>query len=542
MSKKKVLEVSPEEFLQMISGEKTTREPSERAMLIVAGSLDLSKSAAGAAVENIPECEIRGDLFAIGCGSLKSARCSVSGSAFLDNSGILFLGEGFMVGKGLSASGCKALRSVSGRVGGDAIFRGGGLVRLETDFSCAGDLTVEDCAALQSLDCEVGGGVLASGSSLSVLGPAFCCTGALVLDRCRNFHELGRLWKQPGDVYLGKSGIRAIDQGFSCRGDLVLDDVPLLERMGGSVGGKVNVSEAPNLINIDSVKVGGGISVRRCPNLTKVSFSGEGLAFFGECGMTAISPSPGWEGDLALSRCSGTREIGGQWPGGVRLHSLPELVRLRGDFLCKETLEVHDCPKFSLLVGQTGGDAFIQGCEKLGMLGPSLKVGGRLIFGGDDSPVTSIGCLVEGPVVLSRMSRLEETAATFRTADLTITDCPVFRVLRGRVKGDTTVSDCPAMEFIGADFEGGRNLLVKRCPPLKSLNCWVGGGVGIEDGGDLVPGPAFHCGGKLRFKNSSKLVVDGGVSDSTRQQSLRRPVSETIKRGGGRAEVAGLPR
>lgn len=504
--------------------------------MVITGSVDLSNSDAGRAVENIPECEILGDLFAVGCENLKSARCFVRGSALFDKSGISFLGGGFGVGGGFSAAGCKALRTVSGHIGGDggrgdANLRGGGLVRLESDFSCEGDLVVEDCAALQALDCEVGGSVLASGSAIAVLGPAFLCGRSLVLDGCRNFHELGRLRKSPADVHLGRSGIREVGAGFSCLGDLILDDVPLLERVGGSVGGKVHVSEAPRLATIDSVRVGRGISVRGCPGLKKVSFSGEGHAFFGECGMTELSPPAAWEGDLALSRCPGIREIGGQWPGGVRLHGIPELAGMRGDFLCEGTLEVHDCPHLSMLVGRTGGDTFIQGCEKLVELGPGLKVGGRLIFGGDDSPVRSIGCLVEGSAVLFRLGRLKETAPTFQVAgDLIVTDCPVFRVLRGRVGGDTTVSDCPAIELIGADFEGEGKLLIKRCPPLKSLNCCIGRDVRIEESGVLSTGPAFRCVGKLRIKTQKKVQegVRGDLEkeDRVRAMVLKRPAGQ----------------
>lgn len=549
MPENKCLEVTPEEFLKMISGSEPPPAPLlEGMVLTVAGSLDLSKTAAGRSVENIPECEIRGDLFAVGCENLKSARCFVRGSAQLDESGIEFLGGGFGVGGGLSAAGCKALQTVSGHIGaegghGDANLRGSGLVRLESDFSCEGDLVVEDCSALQALDCEVGGSVLALGSAISVLGPAFLCGRSLVLDGCRNFHRLERLRKSPADVHLRWSGIRTVTPGFSCLGDLILDDVPLLERLGGSVGGKIHVSEAPNLKAIDSVKVARGISVRKCPGLRKVSFSGQGPAFFGECGMTELSPPKGWEGDLALSGCPGIREVGGHWSGGVRLHSLPELDGLRGDFLCKESLEVHDCPKLSTMAGRTGGDAFIQGCANLVELGPGLKVGGRLIFGGGDSTVRSIGCLVDGSVVLARMTRLEETASTFRTGgELIVTDCPNFRALRGWVGGDTTVSDCPSIELIGADFEGGRKLLVKRCPPLKSLNCWIGGDVRIEEGGLLATGPAFHCGGKLRLKNSSGLKATDQGNVSEQRQYLRRAAPSDNGRHGSMDPSGGLAR
>ena len=228
-----VAEVSPEDFLEMLSGRRTMPMIAEGGRMVVAGSVDLSNSDAGRAVENSPECEILWDLFAVGCENLKSARCFVRGSALFDKSGISFLGGGFGVGGGFSAAGCKALRTVSGHIGGaggrgDANLRGGGLVRLESDFSCEGDLVVEDCAALQALDCEVGGSVLASGSAIAVLGPAFSCGRSLVLDGCRNFHELGRLRKSPADVHLGRSGIREVGAGFSCLGDLILDDVPLL--------------------------------------------------------------------------------------------------------------------------------------------------------------------------------------------------------------------------------------------------------------------------------------------------------------------------
>lgn len=533
-----VVEVSPEEFLQMIAGGKPAERPLGGARLVVTGSLDLSNSTVGRGVENIPECEIRGDLFAVGCDNLKSARCLVTGSALLDKTGISFLGGGFRTGKGLSAAGCKELHSVSGRVGGDASFRGGGLVRLEGDFSCEGDLTVADCPDLQTLDCEVGGSVLADGSALSELGSSFSCGGNLTLNKCANFHEIGRLRKPPDVVYLGRSGIRAVRSGFSCRGDLVLDDVPLLEHLGGSTAGRIHVSDAPKLLTIDSVNAGRGLSVRRCPRLKKASFAGQGLAFFGDCGMTEMPAPAGWKGDVALSGCGGITKFGGNWPGGVRLHDLYSLTELDADFRCEGGLELHCCPELSHLRGKVGGDAFVQECRKLVVLGPELSVGGRLIVVDGDAPLRSIGCSVSGNVVLSRMKHLEETAASFRTdGELSVTDCPSFRSLRGTVGGNATISDCGAVGAIGADFECGRDLLVKRCRPLKVVNCRVGNNARFEESGEPAIGPAFQCGGKLRLKNSSvDKKTDGGIGGDRSEDSpppLRKPGGGGVG-GGGR--------
>jgi hypothetical protein len=83
-----VAEISPEDFLEMLSGRRAMPIIAEGGRMVITGSVDLSNSDAGRAVENIPECEILGDLFAVGCENLKSARCFVRGSALFDMCGI----------------------------------------------------------------------------------------------------------------------------------------------------------------------------------------------------------------------------------------------------------------------------------------------------------------------------------------------------------------------------------------------------------------------------------------------------------------------
>lgn len=524
-----IVKVSPDEFLKMIASGEVLPDSRGGRRLVVDGTVNLSDSAHRRKIEDIPECEILGDFIARGCKNLKSVRCAVRGCVFLDDSGVTLLGGEFRVEGDLLASGCRSLEAASGHVGRHATLHDSSLKELGNDFFCGGKLSLENCESLEILDCEVREGVFASGSALAELGPSFKCRGFLSFARCKNFHHLGRLRETPRDVYLGSSGIRTISGGFSCRGDLILDDVPHLERVGGAVGGKFYVSGAPKLLSIDNVKIMEALSIRQCPSLKRISFSGDGsLAFFGDCGMTEIWAGSKWKGDLALSGCYNLKKIGGAWPKGVRLHSLSSLTSLDEDFLCQGNFEIHNCPEISRLEGRMGGDAFIQECDKLISLGPSLTIGGQLLLGGGDPPIRSVGCAVEGNVVLARLKHLEETASTFRTkGDLVVTDCPSFRALKGTVEGNTIISDCPEIESISAEFECAQDLQIRRCPPLKVMNCRVGNNVLIEGGSVSRMGAGFACGGNLRVKDAPDFkkgtVRNPEVKDGSVARTLLKP-------------------
>jgi len=534
--------MSPAEYLRyaisrsaMSSESSTPSESAESAaQILVEGDVHLFNHADRHLVVVLPPAKIVGNLIAHHCPRLKIVNCSVTGEANFVASGVSEFGAKFSVGKALDARACRDLRNLRGHFSSVVCLEDSAIESLDENFFCEGDLFLARCSSLRTLNCKIGGSLHAEGSAISELGSSFSCSGDLRLNNCKNLKEIGLVSGPPRDVLLTHSGIERITPSFLCTGSLVLSDVDYLESLSGHARYKVEVEAAPRLHSILNLTSQGRMEFSFCPMLTAVDFRTTSTALFHECSVQKFSPAS-QSADLTIRSCGDLKSLGGSWSGDVTLVDLRAFAQLDSSFECKGNLMLRSCPDFTRLTGCVGGNATISKAGSLEEITPSFRSGGNLILACSESRLKNLGCTVEGDLTVAGCTSTFSTSDSLSVhGDARFLNCPGMDVLRGRVVGNVILSEGTGVKYVGADFEGEKNLIIKQCPRLELLNCRVAGNVLVEDSSLGRTGPAFFCGGRLSLERPVNLRELGG-----RVGAEIVFFSETQKFGGIKMKIVG---
>jgi hypothetical protein len=489
--------ITPDQYLDLaVNWSESVGSSSE--LLIVKGTVDLRKSSTKNKIRILPPAKIEGDLLASDSPALEEVCCEVRNSVNLDGSGVHTLGPGFVAHASFSANRCHRLKKVEGRFPSEVELEESGVQHLTRNFRCAGDLYISDCDQIETLDCFVGGSVFANRSTVSRLGENFSCAGELHLTACENIKEVSKINGPPTTVYLASSGVERILEDFACSDSLVVKDNYRLVSISGTVGQSSNIESAPLLEKIAKLHSRKSLSVSNCPTLREVDFSTNGPACFHRCGMPCLSKASRSKGELSIVDCQNFRQLGGEWSGDVTLVDLPALQTISEDFICDQDMTIRKCPDLVRLSGRVRGRANLVGLGVLENMGEDLVVIGDLVVDAADTRLKSIGCLVGGTATIVNAPMLESTSREFKVGlSARFQSCPQFKILRGRVHGDTVIKQGTRVEKIGADFECGGNLTIADCPPVENINCAIGGDLILERTLIKKTGPAFRCSGKI---------------------------------------------
>lgn len=500
--------LTPGEYLELASSGEVLAKCAGTAP-VVTGSVNLSAHPLKDLVRILPRALIDGDLCATGCRFLEAVHCEVRGKIRIDDSAVRTLGPGFAAHSEFSANRCMNLAELSGFFPSTVELEESGVRRLPREFRCGGDLYLSSCGSLVSLDCTVSGSVFANRSSVELLGDNFSCLQELHLTGCPRLRTVPEVHGPPTSVYLAESGVERVSPSFACSGSLVLKDVACLRELSGRVGQSAVVANAPCLETVDGLSAGKSLSVSGSPSLRLVRFSTAGPASFHRCGMEELHDSSTASGELSIVDCGEFRQLGGEWRGDVTLVDLRALSRVRATFACDGDLTLRSCPDLVHLAGRVRGRANLAGLGGLEKIGPDFSVIGDMTMDAVDTRLRELGCLVGGNFRIANAPMLESSSPRFLVGlNATFRACPKFRVVRGRVCGDTELKQGTAIGKIGADFECGGNLLISNCPPVESVNCVVAGDLVLEHSSVRKRGPAFSCGGKVVLGPASSFPDD----------------------------------
>lgn len=500
-----VKKMSPAEYLslavlqsnKMRGSSSISESASPESTPLVEGDVHLFNFADRHLVTILPPATIIGNLLAHHCPKLKIVDCSVSGAANFDASGVTGFGSMFSVGKTLDARACGDLKKLSGHFPSVVCLEDSAIEVLADDFSCDGDLFLGRCPRLGLLDCKVGGSLHAEGSAVSELGPSFFCSGDLRLNNCKNLKEINMVSGPPRDVLLTHSGIVRINPSFFCTGSLVLTDVDCLESLSGEARHRVEVEAAPRLGSISSLSSRGRMEFSFCPMLTTVDFKTSSSALFHECSVQKFSPTS-QSSNLTVRSCGNFKSLGGNWSGDVTLVELMGLERLDPSFACEGNLMLRSCPNFAGLSGRVGKNTTISKVASLEEITSSFWSGGNLILACSESRLKNLGCTVEGDLTMTGCdSPFSTSNSLIVSGEARFLNCPGMESMRGRIRGNVFLTDGTGVKWVGAGFEGEKNLIIKQCHRLELLNCRVAGNVLVENSSLNRTGPAFFCGGRL---------------------------------------------
>jgi hypothetical protein len=516
-------EISSEDFIGALCAG-TLAKQSEGRSVVVRGDVDLRDNDHTAAIVEIPEVSIIGNLVADGSCALRTCRCGVDGNVTLDGSLIEEFAPKFDPAgsvRGLfSAKECKNLRWISGKFNNDVNLNSSSIVEVGLDFSTSGELYLKGCTSLQKVNCSAWS-IIADESSLSEVGSKtsaenFSAQNCSMLETA--FPIEGLEWAK----YDG-SGVKEVPPSFYCDGPVYLNRCKKLRKLSGKMV-NLEVSAAPleQVSDLESDEIIFSECKKIPKNMTRIKAK---YVIFDGCAIEKLPPGIPESSSVRIGACPNFSRLPAFWRGGLSLTGLPALEESPAGFHCGGNLDVEDCPNFSKLRGKVGGDLWLlSGLGRLRELGPDLTIVGDLTMSGL-SEVEKLRCKIGRDVVAGRSLVIETGPELLVGGDLDLHGCSKLVVVRGKVSGMAMLDDS-SVSALGADFECGGDLCVRETEKLTSLNCAVGGRVLASNSSLRKTGPAFQCAKSLNVTGCSNFEIAQGKIGGR----VRRDISAPMKR------------
>ena len=371
--------------------------------------------------------------------------------------------------------------------------------------------------SLKEIHCRVWGDVCVSKSGLRGFFGGLV-SGTFEAEDCLSLRNVSGLFEK--DVDLARSGIDSLDQDFECRGSLNVTSCNRLREINSVIGGAL-IARLSGLKKFGpSCRVGGDVDISHCAKLRHLNNIGSPMDVVARSsGIESVSPRFKCRGDLKISLCRYLESVGGRCGGDASITQ--SSVRQLRNLTCAGSISAQDCPDLVQILATAGVDLNISECTSLVEISPSCQATGMLKVGPNVS-LSKISGHFPSEVRLLGLEKLSEIDASFSCSrNLLIRHCGNLKSVEGKVGGNLLFHGSHAVENISSFCQVMGSLVasgglstgdILKVPPKMVFSGKVFKDLRIQHLPiDVVVSPSFSSGGDCSVRNCRSASLAGYV-------------------------------
>ena len=300
--------------------------------------------------------------------------------------------------------------------------------------------------------------------------PACIIKGDVDARGCKSLERLD--CKVEGTVDLRKSGVVELGKSFSSSGDFLAAECTRLKVLRGHFGADV-LLQSSSIVEIPSgVKIAGSLSISKCDYLITVGCEVGGSLHAVRSGISSLGKDFRCAGDVNIQNCPNLKTLG--YIGSPRDVYLTNsgVEAVDEDFECRESFYANDNKKLRRVGDSSGINVgkvlLVSGSPRIS----SVKV--TKVKG--DSQIVRCQSLKEvaghfsGSLFLSRCGVENLTDALRTGGNLIVEKCPKLKSLSPRSARNIELSDLRSLDLVSGKMKCGNDMIIHHCPSLKKIS------------------------------------------------------------------------